>query len=415
MARVQELPVDDLLTVDAAIAVLDAHAVTPQRIVLSLDDPALRGAALATDVCADRDEPPLDRSLMDGYAVADVTADRLRVVGEVPAGRRWPTPLRPGECVAIMTGAPLPPGAVAVVPIEHATRDGDILTIHRPSKAGQAIAAAAGYVRQGQAVLTAGAIVTPQAVGLLVSAGAGRRKVEVYRRPLVGVLTGGDEIVPADGNPRPEQTRNSSGPMLRALVAALGGTAIDLGHADDTAESIRRHIADAGARCDALLVTGGMSVGAHDHVPAVLRGLGYAMPITKLRIKPGKPFVFATRRREVGEEDSPPSIVFGLPGNPVSAYVCTLLLAARVLRRLAGRPPETVWQPATLTGDLPANGPRAFYQPAVRDDGDRVTALDWKGSGDLLTLARANALVCRPERDSPKRAGETVSITALPE
>ena len=413
MARVQELPVDDLLTIDQAIAVLDAHAVTPERVVLSLDDPALRGSALVGDIYADRDEPPLDRSLMDGYAVADLTAVRLRVVGEVPAGRRWTTPLRPGECVAIMTGAPLPPAAVAVVPVEHATRDGDELAIHRPAKAGQAIALAGSYMRWGEPVLKAGTVVTPQAIGLLVSAGAGRHGAEVYRRPHVGVLTGGDEIVPASDHPGPEQTRNSSGPMLRALVTALGGRAVDLGHAADTAESVRKHVIAAGARCDALLVTGGMSVGAHDHVPAVLRDLGYAMPVTKLRIKPGKPFVFATWHRNAADEESPPPIVFGLPGNPVSAYVCTLLLAARVLRRMAGSSAETVWRPAALTGDLPANGPRAFYQPAVRDS-DRVIALDWKGSGDLLTLAAANALLCRPVGDPPKKAGEVVSVTDLP-
>ncbi|HEX8343105.1 MAG TPA: molybdopterin molybdotransferase MoeA [Tepidisphaeraceae bacterium] len=405
----QDLPVDDLLTIDQAIAILDAHPVAPGHVEVSLDDPALRGTVLATDVFADRDEPPLDRSLMDGYAVTDVAVATLRVVGEVPAGRRWALPLRPGECVAITTGAVVPSGAVAVVPIEHATRDGDTLAVHRLPKPRQAIAAAGSYMRRGDPVLAAGTLVTPQGVALL--AAAGRDRVEAYQRPRVGVLTGGDEIVPASHDPRPEQTRNASGPMLRALVAAVGGIAVDAGHAVDTVDALRRRITRAGAACDVLLVTGGMSVGAHDHVPAVLRDLGYAMPVTKLRMKPGKPFVFATRERS-GEE-APPPVVFGLPGNPVSAYVCTLLLAARVIRRMAGRAAATPWRTAALDSALPANGPRAFYQPAVVR-GDRVTPLDWKGSADLLTLAVANVLLRRPADDGPRGIGEDVDVTDLP-
>jgi molybdopterin molybdotransferase len=145
-------------------------------------------------------------------------------------------------------------------------------------------------------------------------------------------------------------------------------------------------------------------------MPAVLRGLGYAMPVTKLRIKPGKPFVFATR----GEDASAlPPVVFGLPGNPVSGFVCALLLAARVIRCLAGRLAETSWRSAQLTHDLPPNGPREFYQPAVLV-GDRVTPLEWKGSADLLTLSAANALLRRPAGDEARAAGESVCVTEHP-
>jgi molybdopterin molybdotransferase len=148
-----------------------------------------------------------------------------------------------------------------------------------------------------------------------------------------------------------------------------------------------------------------MSVGQHDHVPRLLREMGLDLKITKLRIKPGKPFVFATHKN---------GFVFGLPGNPVSAFVCTLRLAARVLTRIAGGSPQTLNSTATLTEDLPANGPREFYQPAVLN-GPTIRPLNWKGSADIYTLATANSLIIRPADAPLAPAGTSIPFIALPE
>ncbi|HZN10914.1 MAG TPA: molybdopterin molybdotransferase MoeA, partial [Blastocatellia bacterium] len=238
---------------------------------------------------------------------------------------------------------------------------------------------------------------------LAAAASVGSAKVTVFARPRVGVLATGDELVPIDQVPGPAQIRNSNSLMLVSLLERLGCDVTDLGVVRDEPERVRDALGD-GLRFDVLFVTGGMSMGAHDYVPRTLLDLGADLRITKLRIKPGKPFVFGVK----GDR-----FVFGLPGNPVSGFVCTVRLAARLLARMRGADPEPAWRSAVLQKPLPANGPREFYQPAVLHNG-QVTPLEWKGSADVYTLAAANGLLVRGESEPALPAGNTVRVLELP-
>jgi molybdopterin molybdotransferase len=206
--------------------------------------------------------------------------------------------------------------------------------------------------------------------------------------------------------------------MLVALLRRLGCDVRDLGVAVDDPAELRTAI-EEGLRADALFVSGGMSMGEYDYVPRILREMNFDFHVTKLKIKPGKPFVFATRQglagvgrdAETGRTflDTRRQFVFGLPGNPVSGFVCTVRLAARLLSRLAGEPPRERWTDATLIDPLRANGPREFYQPAILT-GSAVRPLHWKGSADIYTLARANALLVRAENEPAQPAGMRVRV-----
>ncbi len=191
--------------------------------------------------------------------------------------------------------------------------------------------------------------------------------------------------------------------MLVSLLKRLACDVTDLGVVEDEPARVRDALA-AGMRFDVLFVTGGMSMGAYDYVPRMLQELGADLKITKLRIKPGKPFVFA-------EKDG--RFVFGLPGNPVSGFVCIIRLAARLLARLGGANPEPRWLTAPLLSALPANGPREFYQPALLNDAG-VAPLGWKGSADVYTLAMANALLVRVENEPAKMIGSDARVLELP-
>lgn len=243
---------------------------------------------------------------------------------------------------------------------------------------------------------------------LSVAASVGAAEIDVIRAPRVAILTTGDEIIPVSATPGPAQIRNSNATMLWALLARRNLFSIcpDLGIVRDEPERILSAIREAAAM-DVLFITGGMSMGEYDYVSRVLIELGVVLKITKVRMKPGKPFVFG-----VWEHHQRRTFIFGLPGNPVSAFVCTARLACRLLRRMAGLSPSERWITATLQMPLPPNGPREFYQPAVLQQ-DMVRPLAWKGSADIFTLAQANALILRPENDPPHLAGETVELMEL--
>jgi molybdopterin molybdotransferase len=405
-----EPDVSQLLTVRQAIEIIDAAPLSPRTIRLPLT--GALGHHLAQDLAADRDYPPFDKSLMDGYAVrtADISAAAsLRVIGEIPAGQSAPRPLAPGETYAIMTGAPIPEGADGVVPVEDTRRDGDTVHILGAPGPQRFITRRGADVARGRIILSKGTRL--EAAQLAAAATVGADHLAVYSQPKAAVLATGDEIVPIDATPGPAQIRNSNTPMLFALLARMGCQTLDLRHAPDRPDALGAKLRQGLDIADVLFITGGMSMGAYDYVPKLLAEMGVQLKITKLRIKPGKPFIFGIA--EGGK------YVFGLPGNPVSSYVCTLRLASRLITRLAGGTVREHWISALLSKPLPANGPREFYQP-VRLQWDphrsRTIAhpLEWKGSADLFTLAQSNALLVRAENEVPQPEGATVNVLEVP-
>jgi molybdopterin molybdotransferase len=402
-----EPDVSQLLTVQQAIQILDAAPVSPHVIRLPLGD-AL-GHYLAEDLAADRDYPPFDKSLMDGFALraADVTTTpaALRLIGEVPAGQTAARPLQPGEAYAIMTGAPIPPGADGVVPVEDTRREGETVHILRAPGPQRFITRQAADIAHGRVILARGRRL--EAAQLAAAATVGADHVNVYAQPKAAVLATGDEIVPVGAAPGPAQIRNSNTPMLLALLARMGCQTLDLRHAPDRPEALGAKLRQGLDIADVLFITGGMSMGAYDYVPKLLADMGVVLKITKLRIKPGKPFIFGLA--EAGK------FVFGLPGNPVSSYVCTVRLASRLITRMAGGAVREKWIAAHLSRPLPANGPREFYQPVrLQWDDHRAQAiahpLEWKGSADLFTLAQADGLLVRAESDVPQPAAAPVRV-----
>lgn len=415
--RMAEIDVSDLLTVAQAMAIIDSVPVQPrvERAPLS----GAQGRWLAEDITADRDAPPFDKSQMDGYAVrCGDTAGApvgLRIVGEIAAGSVADRPLEAGEAMAIMTGAPIPAGADGVVPVEETEIVGGQVRIRKPAVPGRYIAVRGSDVVAGQTVLRKGVLLDASQVAMAASVGAGH--VLLFAKPRVAVLSTGDEIVQVEQTPGPTQIRNSNNPMLVALLRKLGCEVTDLGTAPDLPAEIRLTM-EEGLAADVLFVSGGMSMGTHDYVPRIILDLGFEMKVAKLRIKPGKPFVFAVKA------DPTTKFIFGLPGNPVSGFVCTLRLASRLIARLGGSVVREKWLAGKLDTGLPANGPREFHQPAIwtppaeggtssRNEFATITPLAWKGSADLYTLAMANALLVRGENEPPLAKGTLVRVLEM--
>jgi molybdopterin molybdotransferase len=384
--------------------------------------PALLGLVLAENVASDLDMPPYDKAMMDGYAVrtADLPDGRatLAVTEEITAGRTPQLPVGPGQAARIMTGAPVPAGADAVVMIER-TRlsEGRVVIDDRPPRAGQNIMPRGREMRRGETVLAAGAVLRPQEIGLLAS--VGWAVVRVHPAPRVASLSTGDEVVEASEVPGPGQIRNSNGPMLTAQVARAGGVPRYLGIARDRLDSLRPLIAE-GLQAPVLILSGGVSAGVADLVPGVLQELGMVAHFHKVEMKPGKPILFGTR----GD-----TLVFGLPGNPVSALVCFELFIRPALRRLQGHAeagPRMV--AAVLAEDYAYRTDRPTYHPALLDsaplapggrgvggegEGWRVRVVPWFGSPDLRGLGRANAFVLLPVGDHRHRAGEVFPVLVV--
>ncbi len=434
-----EPDVSSLITVEQAINLLDTHALTPRVTPMPLE--AAASLTLAADVSADRDYPPFDKSLMDGYAVRSADCGQpgasLACVGELPAGRMWTTPLAPGTCLAIMTGSPLPPGADAVIQLEDAAADppvgpaaGRRVLFSSAASPGRSVQHRGSEARRGDVVLAAGVALGP--AQLAAAAQVGALRVPVFASPVVALLSTGDELVdpsqPVDGS----MIRDANTTLLAALLTRLGASPLILPRTGDDPARLRSVLAGAMASADMLLTTGGVSMGTHDFVPSVFESLGFRAKISKLRIRPGKPFLFAVHTGASREPaphagaagpvspadavmlpDVPrATVAFGLPGNPVSAYLCTLRLVSRVIRRLRGLSPDMPVTPRPLAASLPANGPREFYLPAVVA-GETARPLPWKGSADVFTLARATHVIVRPAGAPPADAGtmaETIEL-----
>ncbi len=396
------IPVEEALE----IVLREAHALPAEEV--ALDDALLR--VLAEDVASDLDLPPFDRAAMDGYALraADVAGApvALEIVGEVRAGQ-WPDlAVGPGQAVRIMTGAPVPPGADAVQPVESTQPlDEFRVTIRSPVAPGAHVAPRGSEARAGTLLLSRGRVVDPAAVAVLAS--AGKARVRVARRPVVALLVTGDEIVAVSDTPAPGQIRNSNGPAVAAQARLAGASVRLLGVAPDRQDAIAEALRD-GLSADVLVVSGGVSAGDYDLVEPALLGLGATLLFTKVAIKPGAPLVFG---RSSG------TLVFGLPGNPVSAQVTFDLFVRPALLKMQGarvlaRPRVEV----ELATAVKNRSGRKSHAPArVRFEGGRLLArpLRSMGSGDLAAHARANALVVIEAGRPQAAAGETAEALLL--
>jgi molybdenum cofactor synthesis domain-containing protein len=389
--------------------VLDACRRGP-TVTVALDD-AL-GAVLAEDVTAADDVPPFANSAMDGYAVraADTAGAsagspvRLRVSGTIAAGADVLHPVEVGHAVRIMTGAPFPPGADAVAIVETTTVDADDVLVAEPARPGEHVRAAGEDLAAGSTVFAVGTQLGPGHLGVLAS--AGRADVAVVAPPTVGVLSTGDELVEGGGPLRPGQIRDSNRRTLLALVRRDGWRAVDLGIARDDEDDIRARLVGAAATCDAVLTSGGVSMGAFDLVRKILEDMA-EMAWMQVAIRPAKPFAFGTL-------DGVP--VFGLPGNPVSSMVSYELLARPGLRRMAGHPDGRLVQatvPAIVddTSLLRRPDGRVNYirvAATVGADGRyHVRSTGGQGSNLLWPMAVADALAVVPSGDGVPAGGET--------
>jgi molybdopterin molybdotransferase len=447
---------DRLLSVEEARAQVFAAIAGPTESEVAFLGDAL-GRVTAEPVVSPIDLPPWDNSAMDGYAIraADVAAatdgepTRFEVIGEVAAGQAPDTAVRRGTAVRIATGAPVPPGADAVVPVEQTTpldaagspagprgRDatGPLpagVLVHAAVAAGGSIRRRGSDLVTGTQLFGAGTVLTPAAIGL--AAGVGVDQLRVHRRPVVGILATGDEVRAPGRELGPAGIPDANGPSLVAMVRAAGGDPRVLGIASDRFDDVRARIcAGLVEGADALIVSGGVSVGPYDVVRAAFEEFG-SIDLWRVAVQPGKPFAFGTARlpaTDAGKlaHDRPATLLFGLPGNPVSTFVTFELFVRPALRRLAGHRADDLDRPrdrAVLADPVSKSaGRRAFIRVTtdrdatgspIRDERGRATVhlaggAGGQGSHVLSALATADALAVVPETDDALPAGADVEV-----
>jgi molybdopterin molybdotransferase len=378
------------------------------------------GQILAEPVLADRNFPPFPRAMRDGYAVraADLSQlpATLDVIGEIKAGagKEAIPVLQPGQSAAIMTGAPAPPGADAVVMVEHTSRHGDRVQIMKAVAAGDNIVPAGAEAKRGERLLAPGLRLDYAAIA--VAASAGRNRLLVYRKPQVAVLATGDEIVDIDVPPAASQIRNSNSYSLAAQVQAAGGEPVLLPIAPDEPVRLRELIAD-GFESDLLLLAGGVSTGKYDLVEQVLAEFQAEFLFTGVQIQPGRPVVFGRAPCGAGapaREKPSHTYFFGLPGNPVSTMVTFELFARPMLEALAGMTPhKLVFLAARLKSEIKTRTGLKRFLPAILSGEFEQTEVDlarWQGSGDVATMSRANCYIVIPPDRERIAAGEWVPV-----
>jgi molybdopterin molybdotransferase len=363
------------------------------------------GLVLAQEVKTDREYPPFDRSTRDGYAVRSsevAPGVQLKCVGEIKAGDTVRDALMAGTCLQIMTGAAVPAGADAVVMIEQTSREGDLVRFERAAQRGQNIVPRGSEAAAGQTILTPGMRLGYAELALAAQVGA--VNLQCAKRPRVAILSTGDEVVLIDENPGEFQIRNSNSVSLAAQVRFAGGEPVVLGNAADRIEDLGEKI-ERGLKEDALVLSGGVSMGKYDLVESALKAMGAEFFFDAVAIRPGKPAVFGVCKEKP---------VFGLPGNPVSTMVTFELFVAPSIDLLSGaearalplveaRLGEAMKEKTGLTHFLPA---RVEWRGAVPE----VKALKWQGSGDITALAKANCFLVVPADREKIEVGEYVSV-----
>src|SRR5258708_1413259 len=363
------------------------------------------GLALAQEVRTDREYPPFDRSTRDGYAVNSkevMPGAGLKCAGEIKAGDTVSEALAAGTCLQIMTGAAVPAGADAVVMIEHVRREGELVRFERAAQPGQNIVPRGSEAVAAQIVLSPGMRLGYAELALAAQVGAVQLKCA--KRPRVAILSTGDEIVLIDETPGPFQIRNSNSVSLAAQARIAGGEPVILGNAADRIEDLGEKI-ERGLKEDALVLSGGVSMGKYDLVESALKAMGAEFFFDAVAIRPGKPAVFGMYRGKP---------VFGLQGNPVSTMVTFELFVAPAIDLLGGaearalplveaRLAEALKEKTGLTHFLPARVEWNGRTPEVK-------ALRWQGSGDIAALAKANCFLVVPADREKIEIGESVSV-----
>ena len=368
---------------------------------------------LAEDVVADTDLPPFDRAQMDGYAVraADVSnvPASLRIVGESAAGAGWHREMKAGEAVRIMTGAPVPVGADAVQQVELTKETDSQVEILQPVEQGRSIVRRASEIKSGETVLRAGEQINAAMIATLAS--FGYAQVNAGNRPRVSVMATGSELVDVNEKPARDQIRDSNNYTIEAYAAQSNAIVARLPLAGDDTQELKAQIASAVETSDMLITSGGVSMGVYDFTKTALRELGAEIFFERVALRPGKPTVFA----RLGK-----TLIFGLPGNPVSVSVTFNLFVRTALRAMQGAAETTfALEYAVLARDVKGSIDRESYLPAILQTDERGTLLaeplKWGGSSDFISFARATALINIPVGAASIRKGSTVRVLRLPE
>ena len=401
--------------ISVAEAIQIVRQQTPTLTTERVELPRALGRVLAQAAVADSDLPPFDRSQMDGYAVRadDVSYApvRLRIVGESAAGRGWHHQLEQGQAVRIMTGAPVPTGADSVQQVEftHELKDGTVVELLESVAAGKSIVQRGSEIKAGEIVANTGTTISPATMAVL--AAFGYATVELFRRPRVAVLATGTELVAVDQKPGQDQIRDSNNYSIGAYAELTGATVERLPVTGDETSLLRRALAEAAERCDVIVTSGGVSMGVYDVTKSALKELNAEIFFERVALRPGKPTVFA--RLPNG------TLVFGLPGNPVSVSVTFNLFARTALLALQGAAePALKRETAVLARRVKGIADRESYLPAqltTNDDAELVAfPLKWGGSSDFVAFAVATGLLIVPAGVKSLEAGTLANVVRLP-
>lgn len=394
-----------LLPVEDALAAILARVPAVSRQTVALSDAV--GRVLATPVVATHHQPPFNASAMDGYAMRaeDVAPDRwLRVIGMSQAGTAFAGSVGPGEAVRIFTGAPVPAGADTVIMQEEAVREADRVRFTAPARLGHSIRPRGNDFAAGDVLIEAGKRLAPMQIA--VAAAANCAHLEVARGPRIALLATGDELVLPGTALGPDQIVSSNSYGLTALFADYAETITDLGIATDDRALLRdKLIATFAGEPDIVVTTGGASVGEHDLVQDVLQELGVTLDFWRINMRPGKPLMFGMRGN---------TMVFGLPGNPVSAMVTAIVFITPALRRWLGSAEPQHWRLPLLSPTPPNTARRHFMRAELvhTENGPALLPIAQTDSGHTSSLAKADMLIVQPENDPGQQAGTLVE--ALP-
>ncbi len=393
-----------MISIDEAVNIVLSAVQPLPSVMVPLEEAG--GYVLVEAVQADMDVPSFDKSMMDGYTLAASSSGEgkeIPVVATLAAGDIRSDPIPPDHAVKIMTGAPVPPACDAVIPVEFTTEIGNgRVRLEKKVKRGENISFRGEEIKSGQEILICGTLIDAPVAAVLAE--AGRSRVKVHRRPRVGILVTGTELVDPGLTPGPGKIRESNSYGIVAQCRSWGAIPVRLGQAGDDPTELKAAI-EAGLEYDILAITGGVSMGDYDLVPDILRELGVEILFHKVAQKPAKPMLFGKRGS---------SIVFGLPGNPVSCFLGFELYAGPAIRRLAGEGDfETRWFEGVAAGDFKVKSDRAHIKAArVEYDGGKWIAhpVEWHGSADIYSVVSSNAFARFEQGRYTVPAGELVTF-----